>query len=354
MKQTPLIKGLVSTIVLNWNGKEVIFHCIDSLLAQTYRAKEIILVDNGSVDGSLPMIRQKYGAAIVVIENGENLGFAEGCNVGIRASQGEFIALLNSDATVEKNWMEEMVHGLQKAGVHEGEKIGMAAGKIYFSGDDKRIENTGHVIYKDGLGRGRGRLEIDRGQYDHEDRVFCPNGCAALFRRSMMEEIGMFDKAFFAYADDIDVGFRGRLMGYKCAYIPSAIAYHRLSASFGMLSPLKAFLVERNRLWVLIKCFPLNYIMLSPFYTAVRYFYHFYGIFQHKGPAARYAEKLSIWNLMWIAVKVYLSTLVNLPYLLKERVKIRKKTTTTAKDFDFWLKKYGMTAREVALNEISY
>ncbi len=346
--------GMVSAIVLNWNGKEVISDCIESLLAQTWEPREIIVVDNGSTDSSLEMIRKKYAHSIVLIENGENLGFAGGCNVGIRAARGEFIALLNSDATIEPDWMHEMVRGIREGGIHEGEKIGMAAGKIYFAHDRRRIENTGHIIYRDGLGRGRGRMEVDHGQYDHENRVFCPNGCAALFRRSMMDDIGLFDEKFFAYADDIDVGFRGRLLGYKCAYIPTAIAYHRLSASFGMLSPFKAFLVERNRLWVLIKCFPVIYILLSPFYTAARYFYHFIGVIQHKGPAARYAEKISIWSLVWIAMKVYLSTLYHLPYLLKERAWVRKKTRTTAKDFDFWIKKYGMSARDAALNEISY
>jgi len=339
----------ISVIVLNWNGMSVIEECIDSLLAQDYPAFEIIIVDNGSTDGSTAKIEQKYQGKIQLIKNTKNLGFAEGCNVGIRASNAEFIALINSDAVVRKNWINEMVKAM------DGDpSIGMAAGKIYFSGTENLIENTGHSVYRDGLGRGRGRLEKDTGQYDTNNRVFCPNGCAAFYRRKMMEEIGMFDKYFFAYADDIDVGFRGRLHQYECAYVPSAVAYHRLSSSFGLLSPFKAFLVERNRLWVLIKCFPMRHLLRAPFYTAARYFYHLYGLVKHIGPASKYAEHLSLLSLMGIAIRVYLSTLWFLPYLIIQRIKVQSRSKASSKDFDEWFKLYGLTARETALNEISY
>ncbi len=344
-----MIPGLVSVIVLNWNGKEVIFDCLDSLLVQTYPQKEIILVDNGSCDGSLEMIREKYPQGIKIIVNPENLGFAGGCNVGMHASQGEWIALINSDSTVEKNWIEEMVKGIRKS-----VSIGMAACKIYFWGKDKILENTGQTISRDGLGRTRGRLEKDEGQYDHRSAVLCPSGCAALYRRTMLEQTGFFDEKFFAYADDIDIGLRGRLAGYKCFYIPDAVAYHKLSASFGLLSPLKAFLVERNRLWVVIKCFPLPHLLAAPFYTVTRYFFHLYGIFGHKGPAAQYVKKISLGSLLLIMVRVYLSTLWNLPHLLKERSCIMKKTKTTTRQFELWLEQYGITSRQAALNEISY
>ncbi len=344
-----MIPGLASIIVLNWNGKNVIFDCLDSLLAQPYAQKEIILVDNGSRDGSLEMIREKYSGRIKIIENPENLGFAGGCNTGMRASQGEWIALINSDSTVEKNWIEEMIKGIRQS-----VSIGMVACKIYFWGKDKVLENTGQIISRDGLGRTRGRLEKDTGQYDHRSAVLCPSGCAALYRRSMLDLTGFFDEKFFAYADDIDIGLRGRLAGYKCFYVPEAVAYHKLSASFGLLSPFKAFLVERNRLWVVIKCFPRRHLLVAPFHTVARYFFHLYGIFGHKGPAARYVEKISLISLLWIMVRVYLSTLWFLPHLIKERFQIKKNTRTTPKQFELWLKQYGLTDRQAALNEISY
>ncbi|MFZ5801921.1 MAG: glycosyltransferase family 2 protein [Candidatus Omnitrophota bacterium] len=341
-------KPKISAIVLNWNGMEVIAECLDSLLAQTYAEREILVVDNGSTDGSLAMIREKYGAHVTVIENGKNLGFAEGCNVGIRASNGELILLVNSDATLQPNWMDQAVKAFSEP------RVGMAAGKIFFYDARNVIENTGHIISADALGRGRGRLEKDEGQYDRDLYVFCPNGCAAVYRRSMMEEIGLFDRWMFAYADDIDVGFRGRLAGYECAYVPSAIAYHRLSASFGLLSPFKAFLVERNRLWVLIKCFPFRYLLAAPFYTFMRYAYHFYGICHRIGPASRYVQKISLLSLLGIALRVYGSTLWHLPRLLAERFRIQGRRHLSARAFGELLKQYGMSAKDVALREISY
>jgi len=341
--------GLVSAIVLNWNGKRIIRDCLDSLLRQTYKPLEIIVVDNGSKDGSLEMIKETYRSGFLILENSCNLGFAEGCNVGIRKAQGEFIVLVNSDATLKENWAEEMVRAVQK-----DSQIGMVAGKIFFTGREGVLENTGHVVFRDGMARGRGRLEKDKGQYDKIDRIFCPNGCAALYRKAVMEEAGLFDAAFFAYADDIDVGFRIRMLGYECVYAPQAIAYHELSGSFGMLSPLKAYLLERNRLWVLIKCFPLPHLAIAPFYTIQRYFYHFYGMLRKQGPAAQYAAKISKLSLIGIALKVYFSTVWHLPYLLMERRKVMRKCKISVAEFENWLRVYGMTAREVALNEISY
>lgn len=344
-----MIPDMVSVIVLNWNGKDVIMACIESLLAQTHPLTEVIIVDNGSTDGSREMIKERYTSRITLIENKENLGFAEGCNVGIRASHGEFVALINSDSTANPNWIAEMVQGIKAS-----ETIGMCACKIYFSDRPDTLENTGQTISRDGLGRTRGRLEKDHGQYDARSAVFCPSGCAALYRRKMLDEIELFDKEFFAYADDIDIGLRGRLLGYKCFYIPTAIAYHKLSASFGLLSPFKAFLVERNRLWVVIKCYPLPHLLAAPFHTIHRYFYHLYGVLNHKGPAAHYVEKLSLVNLLLIMIRVYLSTLYYLPHLLRERWKVQRTRKASTREFELWMKQYGITSREAALNEISY
>lgn len=343
-----MIPSLVSVIVLNWNGKEVIFECLDSLLCQSYQHREIVLVDNGSRDGSLELIRERYGSSITIAANSVNLGFAEGCNVGIRASKGEFIALFNSDAVAEHSWLGELVNGIQ-SDLH----VGMCASKIYLRGQDSVIDNTGQMITRDGLGRTRGRLEKDEGQYDRVSEVLCPSGCAGLYRRSMLEEVGFFDSRFFAYADDIDIGLRGRLGGLKCLYIPTAVVYHRFSASFGPLSSLKVYLVERNRLWVLIKCFPFRYLWQAPFFTLLRYFYNLCGIVCRRGPAACFVEKTSLGRILWLTLKGYLSTLYHLPHLLQERRKIFRKRKTPIREFGIWLRDFGLSSKEGALNEVS-
>jgi len=340
-------QALVSTIVLNWNGKNVISECLESLLTQTYRPHEIIVVDNGSTDGSLAMIRAKYGSLLKIVTNERNLGFAEGVNCGVRSSKGDLIAILNSDAAAQKDWIEELARSMSQS-----ESVGMCASKIYLAGQAGILDNTGEVICRDGLGRGRGRLEKDQGQYDSSPEVLCPSGCAALYRRKMLEEAGGMDKYFFAYAEDIDIGLRGRLIGYDCVYVPSAVVIHKFSHSSGLVSPLKAFYVERNRLWVVLKCFPLPHLLLAPFYTVQRYFYHLAGLFSKKGPASQYVDRFSPWSLFLILIKVYLSTLWFLPYLIIQRGKIRKKSKRTWQEFERWLRSFGMSSRDAALNEL--
>ena len=337
---------LVSAIVLNWNNQGVIFDCLDSLLQQTYQPLEILLIDNGSSDGSLQQIEKRYPGSLTIIRNSKNLGFAEGVNIGIRHSRGAWIALLNSDAVVEKNWLEEM---LKAAG--RSDSIGMVACKIYLAGRDKVLDNTGEVLCRDGLNRARGRLEIDRGQYDQSDDVFCPSGCAALYRRQLLDDVGGMDKYFFAYGEDMDIGLRGRFLGYTCIYVPSAVAHHRFSFSTGKVSPLKAYFVERNRLWIVLKCFPSPHLFLSFFYTLARYFYISLGIFSNRGPASSYVKEFSFFGLFFNLVKGYFSTLYYLPHLLKGRIALKRKSKCR-KEFGSWLKKYGISIKQAALNEL--
>jgi len=340
---------LVTAVVLNWNGQRIIERCLDSLLAQTHPSLEIIVVDNGSSDGSLALIKDRYEGKVRIFENQSNLGFAGGCNVGIRAARGTYIALLNSDAYAAPEWLEELLKVMAP-----DPRFGVGCGKTYFAHRDGILENTGHVVFRDGLGRGRGRLERDEGQYDQETSSLCPMGCAALYRKEMLEAAGLFDEKFFAYADDIDVGFRGRWLGYECVFVPGAHAWHELSASFGMLSPLKAYLLERNRLWVIVKCFPKRYIAMAFFHTLMRYLYIVYGIVRRVGPVSKYVTKTSSLSLILIFLKVYLSTLWHLPYLLRERRDLLRKRKASVQDFEGWLNRYGISARDVALNEVSY
>src|SRR3972149_8610335 len=244
---------LVSVIVLNWNGGGFLEECLNSLANQSYKRFEIIVVDNGSTDGSLELVKKKFSGSVKLIENGRNLGFSGGNNRGIEAAKGSYILLLNNDAVAEKKWIEELIISAEKY-----PKTGMCASKVLSYDNRNIIDNVGHLIYRDGLNRGKGRLEEDRGQYDNEEEVFFPSGCAALYRKKMLDEIGLFDDEFFAYGDDTDIGIKGRLAGWKCLYVPSAIVFHRYSGSSNPYSELKAFYVERNRVWIAIKYFPLT------------------------------------------------------------------------------------------------
>ena len=337
---------MVSVIVVNWNGKAYLGECLNSLRNQTFLDFELIVVDNGSTDGSFEFVQSHFPEFGHILRNPENMGFARGNNQGIRAARGKYVALLNNDAQADSHWLEELVKVAE-----EHQRVGMLASKIYLQGSPGVIDNVGHLIYRDGLNRGRGRLEEDHGQFDEKEEVFFPSGCAAFYRQEMLEEIGLFDEDFFAYGDDTDIGLKGRLAGWKCLYVPSAVVYHRYSQSSGSYSPLKAFYVERNRVWISAKYFPLSLLLKSPFYTCWRFLLQGYGALTGRGAAGKFSQEYSRWQLLRILVKAYVSAIQGLPKMWKKRKEIRKLTRVNEKEILSWFKRFGISAREVSLKE---
>jgi GT2 family glycosyltransferase len=338
---------IVSVIILNYNGMGYVEECIQSVLNQTYTHKEIIVIDNASTDGSREILREKVSNGIILVENKENLGFAAGNNVGLRMAHGRYIALLNNDAIADRNWLQELVSAVTRS----DSSYGFWASKILFYDDRKIIDTAGHLIYPDGLNRGRGKGERDIGQYDNEEEVFFASGCAALYLKKMLNEIGFFDPDFFAYGDDTDIGLRARLAGWKCLYVPSAVVFHCSSATAGKYSPLKAYLVERNRLWILIKYFPLQYVLVSPVYTCLRFMLQAYGAITHKGSAGRFVEQYSKISLLGVLIKAYIDALKKLPLMLRNRIAIKKLSRTSKKDFSCWLKRFRISVVDIALRD---
>jgi GT2 family glycosyltransferase len=270
---------LVSVIIVSWNGAAYLPECLDSVLDQSYPNLETLVVDNGSTDGS-PALLRGYGSRLRVIENPTNLGFAGGNNVGLRAAKGAYFALLNSDAVADRRWVEALM------GAAEADpRIGMCASKIYLRGHDRVLDSAGLLLSRDGIGRGRGRLEPDRAEFSREEDVFIPSACAALYRRAMLETIGLFDEDFFAYCEDSDLALRGRLAGWRCRYVPGAVVVHAYSRSTSPHSAFKAFQVERNRIWVVVKCFPARLVLASVAFTLARYLVQAYGVLVRRGAA---------------------------------------------------------------------
>ncbi len=337
---------LASIIILNWNGKRYLKECLISLKKQTYKNFEVILVDNGSTDGSIDYIKDKFGNFVKLIKNKANLGFAEGNNIGIKNSSGKYILLLNNDTKGDPLWAEELIKVAES-----DDKIGMCASKILSLDNPKIIDNVGHLIYKDGLSRGRGRLEYDQGQYDNTEEVFLPSGCAGLYRKKMLNEIGEFDKDFFAYSDDTDIGIRGRLAGWKCMYVPRAAVYHKYSGSTSPYALFKAFLAERNRLWIAIKYFPLSVLLCNPYYTALRTLLQFYGTLTGKGAAGKFREQFSEWGLFSTLLKAYFSALKGLPRMWKKRRDLARLRRVSSNEIYDWFKKFKISVRELALKE---
>jgi GT2 family glycosyltransferase len=333
----------VSVIIVNWNGRDCLKDCLDSLRAQTFPDFEVILVDNGSTDGSVQYLRENYSGWVRVLSNPRNEGFSGGNNRGIRASLGKYVVLLNNDARADSRWLEEMVKAAE-----ENPRAGMLACKIYLQGGARIIDNVGHLMYRDGLNRGKGRLEPDRGQYEEIEEVFFPSGCAALYRRKMLDEVGLFDEDFFAYGDDTDLGFKGRLAGWKCLYVPKAVVHHRYSQSSGAYSPLKAFYAERNRVWIAVKYFPLSLLLESPFFTFLRFAFQGYGALAGRGAAGRFSEAYSPGQLLHILLKAYLAAFRGLPGMWKKRREIKKYTRVSEREIRGWFCRFGMSAREIS------
>lgn len=198
------------------------------------------------------------------------------------------------------------------------------------------------------MSRARGRME-DTAKYGRVEEILLPSGCAALYRKKMLDEIGLFDENFFAYCEDTDLGLRGRLTGWKAFLVPSAIVYHHYSGTNKKYSGFKAFLVERNHFWVALKNFPLVLLLLLPFYTALRYFFIIYGILTGQGAGAKFeSSKL---KLFFILIKSYASTLRGVPIMLRKRKLIQKNKRLTNKEIYRLFKKYSLKISEFTLKD---
>lgn len=335
---------LISVVLLNWNGIKVLDRCLGSLTAQTYSPLEIIVVDNASTDGSVGLIKKRFPAVRLVV-NERNLGFGGGNNVGIRASQGKYIMMLNNDTRLDPKCIEELKRSIEK-----DDKYGACASKILLEYEENLIDAAGIVVCPDGLSIGRGRLEKGD-QFDEEVEVFFASDCACLYRREMLEDIGLYDEDFFAYADETDMGWRAQLAGWKCIYNPQAVVYHFHSASSGNYSPFKAFLVERNRIWVAVKSFPISLIIFGQFYTFWRYVLQAYGAFSGKGAAGRFTTDFSKMHLVKILMKVYISFWRQLPLMLRKRRAVQKKKRISNREVYRLIREFGISAKEIALRE---
>ena len=249
---------MISVIIPNWNGKKFLKTCLDSLRKQTYQDIEIILVDNGSKDGSVLFTKENF-PEVRILQFEENFGFSAAVNKGIRASKGEYISLLNNDTEVDPHWLQEL-----KKGLDENPKVGFCASKIFFYDQRKRINSVGLRMGVDDSAWDIGFDALDKEQYDEKQFIFGACAAAAIYRRSLFQDVGFFDEDFFIYVEDVDLSFRAQLRGYKCLYVPSAIVYHRWSATAQQNKNISGFYIERNLLFNLMKNMPLYFLIRFP------------------------------------------------------------------------------------------
>jgi hypothetical protein len=246
---------LVSVVIVNFNGKKFLNDCLSSLIRQTFRDFEVIVVDNGSSDSSVDFIRERY-PSVILVETGKNLGFAGGTNAGIRIAQGAFIFTLNNDTIADPHLIEEIVKPMLA-----DPRVGMCGTKMVFP--DGRINSTAICFSRSGAAWDRGRGEPDHGQYDTPEEIFGPCAGAALYRRAMMDDVGLFDEDFFLFMEDVDLAFRGRLAGWTCRFVPAAQVVHIQGGTSGVKSDTAIYYGNRNIGWFVIKNYPKKILFLS-------------------------------------------------------------------------------------------
>jgi GT2 family glycosyltransferase len=308
----------VSVIVVNWNRRDLLRACLKSLELQTETDFEITVVDNGSMDGSPEMVEREY-PGVRLIRNRENRGFCAANNQGIQASRAEFIALLNNDAEAEPGWLEAL-----RAAFEGRPDCGMAASKILVYEDPGRIDKAGHLIYPDGQNRGRGSGELDRGQYDRSVETLWPDGCAAMYRVEMLAAIGGFDEDLFAYADDAELGLRGRIAGWGCVYAPKAVVRHHRGATLGLNSGRRLELIERNRVLLAAKLFPWSLLWLNPLYYLARILSGMWEAARGRGESTLYPGAAGKLTIAAALVRGDWQALLLLPRMLRKRREIER------------------------------
>ncbi len=243
----------VSVVIPNWNGYRWLPDCLRSLRGQTLAPLEVIVVDNGSSDGSLAYLRDEH-PDVRLLELGRNTGFAVAANRGLEAARAEFVALLNTDVVLDPDWLERVVRAIV-----DQDDIASVACKMVSLSDPHELYDAGDVLRRDGACVQRGRFTHDDGRFDQPGEVFGACAGAALYRRTAVSAVGGFDERYFAYLEDVDLALRLRLAGWQCRYEP-ALAQHAGEGSSHQLPDGHRRLVTRNTVYLIVKVFPLRWL----------------------------------------------------------------------------------------------
>ena len=261
--QPEAVPPRVTVVIPNWNGERFLKLCLGSLQDQSFKDFETVLVDNGSTDGSIAFVKEHF-SEVNVVPLGENRGIAAAFNAGIEASTAEYVVLLNNDTEQDPGWLEALVLAAE-----DHPESGLFASKLVDFHDRRVLDGAGDALRLGGLPYRLGHGERDGVRFDKPGYVFGACAAAALYRRGMLDEVGLFDEDFVSYCEDGDLSFRAQLAGYRCFYVPGAVVYHMGSASTGgKRSPAATRLGSRNSFSLLVKNLPLSTVPhILPFFA---------------------------------------------------------------------------------------
>jgi GT2 family glycosyltransferase len=240
----------VAVVIPTWNGRELLEAALSSLAEQRYSDFDVIVVDNGSADGTAAHLRSAW-PDVEVVALPDNRGFAGAVNAGVARASGEYVALLNNDMELDPGWLAELV-----AALDADPGAGSAASKLRMLREPGVLDGAGDLVTWYGATWRRGHGERDHGQYDEPGVVASPCAGAALYRRAALDAVGGFDERFFAYLEDTDWGLRAQLAGWPCLWVPAAVAYHLGGATSRRMGDLETELIARNTLALVLKSFP--------------------------------------------------------------------------------------------------
>ncbi len=326
----------MTVIIPTLSADAALDECVHSLSRQTLRDFDCIIVDNSGRN----LVRGRF-EWVRVIENSVNVGFGKAINQGIDASTARFIATLNDDAIAEPEWLTALVHAAES-----GLRVGMCASQVRLL-ETGALDSAGMLICGDGSSKQRGHGGPPE-DYPCMEAALLPSGSAALYRRKMLEEVHGFDEDFFLYCEDTDLGLRGQWAGWNCVYASEAIVHHRYSHSAGRASALKAYYVERNRLYLVVKTFPISLILVAPFVAVTRYLWHICYLLQGRGAAAAYRQESSGASLIWLVLKAHWAMIANIRPLWRKRRAIRAAAQIDSREFASVLHRYAISAKQVA------
>ena len=305
----------VTLAVLNYNGRELLDRVMPAILAQSCEGGvQVLLVDDGSRDGSVRHVRSRW-PTVRVLELPENVGVTAAFNRAVASATTELVALLNNDVELESSWLSELV-----GAIDEHPESAVVTGKLLRFDDRHVIDSAGDLVLWSSAVVGRGHGLRDRGQFERPQPVFAATAGAALYRRSAFELVGPFDERFFAYLEDIDWGFRARLLGLGCRYVPAAVGYHIGAATTGARQGFFGRLQRRNQLLLVAKDFPAGILW-------------------------RHWPKILVHQLLWLAASVrdrmlgehlraWLEFLLMLPRTLVARTAIQRTRTVGARELE--------------------
>jgi GT2 family glycosyltransferase len=244
MSQTnPETTPQVSIVIVNWNGAQYLPRCLEAVHAQTFQDYEVIVVDNASHDASADGLEERWpGLQVVRLE--ENIGFAPANNLGARLARGEWLALLNNDAFPAPGWLEKIIQAARTS-----PQYSFFSSCIVQAGDKDRIDGTGDVYHVSGLAWHRDYNQPVSQAHKQPGEVFSPCAAAAVYNRQQFLQLAGFNEQFVSHHEDVDLGFRLRLQGFRCLFVPEAVVEHVGSASYGLESNRTIYSVHRNLVW---------------------------------------------------------------------------------------------------------